>query len=82
MEDAVTRLDSIVLDALRAAGEPVRESVLYERVEARGADASPARFLAALERLAELGHVHVAFDRELPVHDPEPFQARSWRVVE
>jgi hypothetical protein len=82
MEDGITRLDGIVLDALRAAGEPVREAVLYERVVARGSDAGPERFLAALERLAELGHAHVAFDRELPAHDPDPFQPRAWRVIE
>lgn len=81
MENPITPLDGLVLDALRAAGQPVRESVLFERITARGADATPTRFLAALERLAELGHVHVAFDSELPPHDPEPFQARAWRVV-
>ena len=82
MEDAVTRLDSIVLDALRAAGEPVRESVLYERVNARGADASPARFLAALERLARLGPAHRALDPGAPRPHPRPVPAPSWRVVE
>ncbi len=82
MDEPITALDAIALSALRDAGQPVREAVLWERVRARGATATPELFLAALERLAELGHARVAFDHELPVRDPEPFQARAWRVVE
>lgn len=81
MEDTITRLDAAVLEALRAAGAPVRESFLFERIRDRGNDVAPEVFLTALERLAELGHVHVAFDHETPSRDPEPFQARVWRVV-
>lgn len=81
MEDTITRLDATVLEALRAADAPVREAFLFERVRSRGEDAGPELFLSALERLAELGHVHVAFDHDTPSHDPEPFQPRLWRVV-
>ncbi|MFN8122314.1 MAG: hypothetical protein U0237_07780 [Thermoleophilia bacterium] len=42
----------------------------------------PETFSAALERLASLGHAHVAFDRDAPGRDPEPFEARMWRAVD
>jgi hypothetical protein len=60
----------------------VREAVLYERVLAHGCDAGPELFLAALERLATFGHLHVAVDHELPARDPAPFQPRFWHVIE
>lgn len=82
MSDDRTPLHDMVMDALRAAGEPVREATLFERVRARGADAAPQRFIDAMEHLASEGHVHVAFDRDSPAHDPTPFQPRLWRVVE
>jgi hypothetical protein len=82
MEDARPGLEALVLELLRAAGEPVREAVLYERVRAHGSDAGPELLLAVLERLATLGHLHVAVEHELPARDPEPFQPRFWRVLE
>ena len=81
MGDTTTPLDELLLDTLRDAGEPVREAVLHERVRERGSDDEPEVVIAALHRLGELGHVHVAFDRETPAHDPEPFQARMWRIL-
>jgi hypothetical protein len=82
MGHAGEQVEALVLQHLRAAHEPVREAVLYERVRADGSPASPQLFLAALERLATLGHLHVSVEHELPAHDPEPFQPRFWRVVE
>nr|WP_217924192.1 aspartate--tRNA ligase [Miltoncostaea oceani] len=71
-----------VLDALRRAGEPVREAVLHERVLARGAEIGPAELIALLERLAAEGHLRVSIDdRDRPASDPEPFEPRLWRVV-
>ncbi|MCC6830436.1 MAG: hypothetical protein IT200_03740 [Thermoleophilia bacterium] len=77
-DDPITPLDRAILDALHAAGGPVRERVLFERA---GGNAQPSTFIAALERLAALGHAHVAFDRDAPGSDPEPFEARMWRAV-
>lgn len=66
---------------LRAAREPVRERALHERVAADLPGVTPERMIAALERLAVEGRVHVAFERELPLAEPPPFAARYWRVV-
>lgn len=77
-DDPITPLDRAILDALHAAGEPVRERVLFERA---GGEARPETFIAALERLAALGRAHVAFDRDAPGREPEPFEARMWRAV-
>ena len=82
MEDAKPGVERLVLELLRAAREPVRESVLYERVQDRGQDVTPEFFLVILERLATLSHLHVAVDHELSVRDPAPFEARFWHVVE
>ena len=69
------------MEALRRAGEPVREAILFERVTAGGHATDAESFLAELARLETLGHVHVSFDHETPAHDPEPFEARYLRVV-
>ena len=82
MSNDGTPLHDLVMTALRAAGEPVREAALFERVRARGADATPERFIDAMEHLGSEGHVHVAFDHDTPARDPQPFQPRLWRVVE
>ncbi len=74
-------LENAILTALRRAGEPVREAVLYERVSAAGHPAAPEVFLGEVARLETLGHLHVSFDHETPAHDPEPFEARYLRVV-
>ena len=73
--------EATVLERLRAAGEPVRESVLYERVRSRHPDLEPEPFIAVLERLAALGRLHVAVDHDRAGRDPAPFQPRFWRVI-
>ena len=82
MMDADERIAAAALAALRAAGEPVREAVLYERLREEGVDLTPERLLAVLGRLATEGHLHVAVEHGLPARDPEPFEPRFWRVVE
>jgi hypothetical protein len=75
-------LDLRIMESLRAAREPLREAVLHERVNAREPVGAPL-FLAALERLATLGHVRVSVEHDRPLrHDPEPFEPRYWRVVD
>jgi hypothetical protein len=70
----------LVLEALRAAREPVREVVLHERVLALGADTDPEAFIGLLERLAAQGHVRVSVDHESVARDPDPFGPRYWSV--
>jgi hypothetical protein len=74
-------VEESVLELLRAAGEPVREAVLYERIRERLDDVDPELLLAVLERLATLGQLHMAVEHELPGRDPAPFQPRFWHVV-
>ena len=74
------QLHAAIIEHLRTAGEPVRESYLYERIG--GEDAATAQiFLDALVRLEVEGRVHVD-----PVHDevrdPAPFQPRFWRNID
>jgi hypothetical protein len=73
-------LHAVIIEHLRASGEPVREAHLYERV---GADAagSPQHFVDALLRLEVEGHLHLDPARDDSIHDPDPFQPRYWRVV-
>lgn len=71
----------LAMQALRAAGEPVREAVLYERVRARGADVAPEDFIATMERLATERHVRLSVEHDLPARDPAPFGPRFWSVV-
>lgn len=79
MASRIEEIESLVMDALRAAGEPVREVVLFERVNVRGASVDPATFQACLERLESLGHVRVRLERrDMPSHDPAPFEARYY----
>jgi hypothetical protein len=73
--------EELALDALRAAGEPVREAVLYERVLGRGAQLEPTDFIAMMERLATRGRVRLSVEHDLPARDPEPFAPRFWNVV-
>jgi len=75
-------VEATVMAALRRAGEPVRESVLFERVRDGHGDLSADAFLAVLERLGTLGHLHVRVEHDLPARDPAPFQPRYWHVVE
>lgn len=81
MEELISGVESSVMDVLRAAGEPLREAVLYERVRARRDDVDPELLLAVLARLATTGHLHVALEHDMPGRDPAPFQARFWHLV-
>lgn len=81
MKDAAAQLESAILDALRRAGEPVREAVLFERVRGGGIDVDPEPFLAEVARLETLGHLHLTVDHDTPARDPEPFEPRYLRVV-
>jgi hypothetical protein len=81
MSPSAADLENAILDALRRAGEPVREAVLFERVRAGGIDVAPDPFLAEVARLETLGHVHLTVDHDTPAHDPEPFEPRYLRVV-
>lgn len=74
-------LETEIVEALRRAGEPVREAALYERVLAAGFDATPEHFLAATARLETLGHLHFTVEHDRDARDPEPFEARYLRVV-
>lgn len=74
-------LEKAILEALRRAGEPVREAWLYERVRDGGLDVSPEAFLDAAARLEALGNLHLTVDHENPTGDPEPFQPRYLRVI-
>lgn len=74
-------LENAIMTALRRAGEPVREAVLFERVTEGGHATDPESFLGEVARLETLGHLHVAFDHETPAQDPEPFEPRYLRVV-
>jgi hypothetical protein len=81
MEELRSSVEVLVMDVLRAAGEPLRESVLYERVRDRRDDVDPELLLAVLGGLATTGHLHVALEHDMPGRDPAPFQARFWHPV-
>ena len=81
MDAYADRLGNAILDALRRAGEPVREAVLFERIRGGGIDVAPEPFLAEVARLETLGHLHLTVDHDTPAHDPEPFEPRYLRVV-
>jgi anti-sigma regulatory factor (Ser/Thr protein kinase) len=75
-------LDDLIEGHLRRSHEPVREAVLYERVHRDAPTLTPRELIAVLERLASTGHLQMTVDDELPARDPEPFEPRSWRVLE
>lgn len=75
-------VERAVMGELRGAGEPVRESVLHERLRADGLDIAPDGLIAVLEHLAVQGHLRVSVEHELPTRENPPFEARWWRVVE
>lgn len=60
---------------LRAAGEPVREAALFERVRARGAGAGVDLFVACREELEANGHVPMRVE---PPDIPRATRSRSW----
>jgi hypothetical protein len=76
------KVEELLLKLLRDAGEPVREAVLYERLRGLGVDIDPEDYLDLAERLAVLGHVHIAVERDLPARDPAPFQPRFYYPVD
>ena len=80
-DDRVNHIEDAVLRHLRAAGEPVREAFLFERVRADGVGVDGEGFIAVLMRMEVEGHVHVDPARD-EVRDPTPFQPRFWRVIE
>jgi predicted component of type VI protein secretion system len=77
--DAEEQLSKLLLGALREAHQPLRESVLYERLLERGAAVSPEEFVSLAHDLATLGLVRVAVEHDLPARDPPPFQPRFYR---
>lgn len=74
-------LVALVERLLRAAGEPVREAVLHERVSRERPDVTPEALIVVLERLAAAGRLHVTVEHDLPARDPAPFAARYWRLT-
>ena len=78
-ESAAEPIRDALLGALREAHQPLRESVLYERVRERGAAVSPDEFVALAYDLVTRGLVRVAVEHDLPSHDPPPFQPRFYR---
>ena len=77
--DAADQTRGLILEALGEAHQPLRESVLYERVLERGAPVSAEEFVALASDLATLGLVRVTVEHDLPSHDPPPFQPRFYR---
>ncbi len=75
------RIEDSIAGHLRAAGEPVREAFLYERVQADGLDVAGEDFIAVLLRLEVEGHVHLDPVRDERVPDPPPFEPRFWRII-
>lgn len=76
-------LEQLALVHLRAAREPVREFVLYDRVAAAcERPVSADAFVVAMDRLMTDGRVHVIADHEPMGRDPAPFSPRYYRIVE
>jgi hypothetical protein len=78
-ESATEPVRDVLLAALREAHQPLRESVLYERVRERGAAVAPDEFVAVAYDLVTRGLVRVAVEHDLPSRDPPPFQPRFYR---
>jgi adenylosuccinate lyase len=76
-------LRNAIVTALRAAGEPVREAVLYERVADRvPVRPTPQHFIATLKHLAVERHVAISPDHQPPRRpDPEPFEGLYYRLL-
>lgn len=82
MSISTAELETLITSSLRAAGGPLREVVLYDRVSRGRADLTPEHFLSTLGRLATLGHLGMSVEHNRPVVDVEPFQPRFWRVID
>ncbi len=77
-EGAEREAAELVLRALDEAHQPVRESVLYERVVRLGAALSPDQFVALASEMATLGMVRISVEHDLPAHDDAPFGPRFY----
>jgi hypothetical protein len=82
MSISTPELENLITTSLRAAGGPLREVVLYDRVTRGRADITPEQFLGTLGRLATLGHLGMSVEHNRPVVDIDPFQPRFWRVID
>lgn len=76
-------LREAILDALRAAGEPVREVALFARATAQidRTAPNPEHFLDTAAHLAAEGRIAVTIERDVRSSDPEPFEARYYRLI-
>ncbi len=76
-------LREAILDALRAAGEPVREVALFARATAQidRTAPNPEHFLDTAAHLAAEGKIAVSIERDARSRDPEPFEARYYRLT-
>ena len=82
MDHELTAVERRIVETLRAARGPLRESALHGRLNER-APLDPDLMIAALERLATTGHVRVGFRHDGPtLRDPAPFAPRYWRLIE
>jgi hypothetical protein len=80
--EILRRAEAATLSHLRAAGEPVREAFLFERVHSDVPGLQGEQFISVLLRLEVEGHVRVDTVRDDALPDPEPFAPRYWRVTE
>ncbi len=76
-------LRGAIIAALRAAGEPVREAALYERIAVQVVEPpTPKHFIATLTHLAVEHHIAIVPDHEPPpTPDPSPFERRYYRLI-
>jgi hypothetical protein len=77
-EGATREAAELALQALDEARQPLRESVLYERVIERGGALSDGEFVALMAEMATLGMVRLTVEHDLPAGDPEPFGPRFY----
>jgi hypothetical protein len=82
MADPHAEAEELMLRALDEAHQPLRESVLYERVTHRGAALTPDEFVALASEMATRGLVRLSVEHDLPSHDPEPFGPRFYRPAD
>jgi hypothetical protein len=76
--EAHAEVVELVLQALDEAHQPLRESVLYERVVHRGAALTPDEFVALASEMATRGLVRLSVEHDLPAHDLDPFGPRFY----
>jgi hypothetical protein len=76
--EAHAEVAELVLQALDEAHQPLRESVLYERVVQRGAALTADEFVALASEMATRGLVRMSVEHDLPARDPDPFGPRFY----